>query len=139
MRFVALCCSVALVSLVMSGCGGDGPELTSVKGEVTLDGSPLEGAVVTFNPTAEGGSPSSGTTDAGGAYELMFTYDKKGAMPGDHSVRISKMAPSTGEGEGEIEGEDVESLPARYNTETTLTATVESGGNSIDFALESGE
>jgi len=144
MRFVVLCCSVALVCLIMSGCGGGGgPDLTSVKGKVTLDGSPLQGAKVVFRPTADGGSISSGVTDASGAYELAFSYDKKGAIIGDHTVGISKMipspvdVPSTVDTEGVLKGEDIETLPAKYNSETTLTAKVESGSNNIDFPLES--
>jgi len=143
MRFMGLCCCVALVALVIAGCGGSGPDLGAVTGTVTLDGAALEGATVEFQPTAAGGSPSYGTTDASGAYELMFTFDKKGALPGEHKVRISKTKPAEGavpSGDDDDDDDDeneIETLPAKYNTQTELTATVEAGKNTADFPLTS--
>ena len=61
-----------LLGLLLAGCGSE-DELATVKGKVTLNGEPLEGATVQFQPTAEGGAPSSGQTDGKGRYELMFT------------------------------------------------------------------
>ena len=146
MKFVGLTCSFALLCLVIAGCGGSGIDLCTVTGTVTLDGTPLEGATVEFQPTGEGGSPSYGQTDASGAYNLMFTYDKEGATPGDHTVRISKTTggegdddDDDGDDDDDDDGEVQETLPAKYNSETTLTATVTDGKNVLDFALTSGE
>src|SRR5262245_15157134 len=127
MRFVALTCGFATVVgvIFLVGCGGAGPGLQRVTGKVTFDGKPVEGAAVEFQPKASAGSPSYGVTDAGGTYKLMFTLDKEGAALGDHIVRISKTEGAIGK----------ETLPAKYNFKSTLTATVIDGKNNFDFPL----
>ena len=121
-----------LLCLLLAGCGSEG-DLAKVKGKVTLNGEPLEGAIVQFQPTAEDGSPSAGKTDAKGRYELMYTFNTPGAMPGEHIVSIRTAAAYY-----EEEGNDVEPLdpiPAKYNTRTELRRTVEPGRNTFNFEL----
>ena len=132
-KYAALCLTPALCCLFLAGCGGSGPKLGRVKGRVTLGGQPLEEAEVTFQPTAEGAAPSAGTTDADGRYELRYTFDTKGAVPGEHVVTITTGGTFLDD-EG-IEFEREESVPAKYNTETGLRETVEPGSNTIDFDL----
>ncbi|WP_238388836.1 carboxypeptidase-like regulatory domain-containing protein [Roseimaritima ulvae] len=107
-----------------------------MSGTVTVDGSPIEGAVVTFQPT--GGRPSVGTTDASGQYTLRYSASIDGALIGAHKVVITtERATSGGEGsEPLVEGRK-EILPAKYNEATELTAQVEAGSNTIDFDLQS--
>ena len=146
MKLVGFCCALGLVSLFVAGCGGGvGSDFGAVSGTVTMDGAPLEGASVTFQPEmASGGSPSYGTTDANGKYELMFTFSKKGAMLGEHKVSISKTlggGDDDDDDDGDDDDDDAEEedlVPAKYNSETTLTATVESGSQVRDFPLTSG-
>jgi hypothetical protein len=127
-RYLAL----ILLCPLVAGCGsGDG--LARVKGKVTLDGQPLEGATVKFQPTAEGGSPSSGITDADGRYELMYTFMTWGAMPGEHVVSIRTAGTYFDDQGNEIERP--ERVPAKYNDQTELKRTVEPGRNTIDFKL----
>lgn len=124
--------TVLLVGLLMAGgCAkSDLPELGQVEGVVTLDGNPLEGAHVEFQP--EAGNPSFGTTDANGHYELYFAGDTRGALLGTHTVRIRLPSP-----EDESQATEWKPLPPRYNIESELTATVNAGSNTIDFPLES--
>ena len=54
-----------------SGCSDqapDMPELGQVHGTITLDGKPLEGVSVLFEP--ENGRPSTAITDAAGKYPV---------------------------------------------------------------------
>jgi hypothetical protein len=126
------CLATFLFCLLMAGCGS-GNDLAPVKGKVTLNGQPLEGATVEFQPTAEGGAPSAGKTDAKGRYELSYTFHTPGAMPGEHIVSI-RTAETCFNGQGnEIERE--ERVPAKYNTRTELKRTVEPGRNKFDFEL----
>lgn len=122
--------TVALFLLVPAGCGSSGPPLGTVKGKVTLNGEPLEFASVRFQPTAAGGKPSSGYTDAEGNYELRFTKDRNGAMVGTHKVRISTFAQSN-DGKAPIP----ERVPQEYNDQTTLEREVVAGDNTHDFEL----
>lgn len=116
--------------LVCLGCGGG--DVGYVGGTVTMDGAPLPDALVTFQP--EGGRPSYGRTDQSGRYELIYTRDEKGAVPGKHTVSISTLQ----EGDPDEGTESVpEKVPAKYNTNTELTREVEPGPNEFDFDLSS--
>ncbi len=123
---------LVLYCLTIPGCGSGG-KLAPVRGKVTLNGQPLQGALVEFQPMAPGGSPSSGVTDAEGRYELMYTFDKRGAAPGEHLVSIR-----TGGTRADDSGREVECrecVPAKYNSQTELKRTVEPGRNLLDFDL----
>ncbi|WP_291171768.1 carboxypeptidase-like regulatory domain-containing protein [Gimesia sp.] len=134
--FVLLICS----SFLFHGCSSgpdDVPETGTVTGTVTLDGAPLADAQVQFQP--ENGRTSTGTTDAEGHYELDYSGTLKGAKIGKHSVSITTFnAP-----EGNLETKEAqkqvpkEKVPAQYNANTTLTADVKAGENTIDFDLQS--
>jgi len=129
----ALCwLTLILPCLFTAGCGS-GKDLSKVKGVVTLNGRPLEGAVVEFQPTATKGSPSAGKTDANGRYELMYTFNESGAVPGKHVVSIRTEETCFDAKGNELERE--ERVPAKYNTQTELKRTVEPGRNTIDFEL----
>jgi len=128
----ALALTTLLFCLLLAGCGSEG-DLARVKGKVTLNGEPLEGAIVQFQPTAEDGSPSAGKTDANGRYELMYTFDTPGAMPGEHIVSIRTAAAYYEEEDGDDQPQ--ERVPAKYNSRTTLRRTVKPGRNTFDFDL----
>jgi hypothetical protein len=154
-----------VLSLTVAGCGGGGadlPDLGTVSGKVTMDGQPLAGAVVIFTPVSGPGS-STGVADEAGEYKLVFRQ-AIGAVVGSHKVSISKRkaedlslhdqqagtgpdapaaaAPVAG-GHGQNAGDagatrdPAETIAAKYNDATELTADVKSGDNSIDFALTS--
>ncbi len=123
-------CLLFTLLLSLIGCGGgDAPELGSVSGTVTLDGSPLEEATVEFHPV-DGGRSSSAITDEEGHYTLQFAPKRDGALIGKHQVKITTS----------IVGDDnvvKERVPTKYNTETTLEKEVVAGENEIDFDLDS--
>jgi hypothetical protein len=132
--------SAVLASLVIAclGCGGDtGPELAEVSGKVTLDGQPLAKVSLQFTPETPGGSPSYGVTDSEGAYELLFSNERSGAMPGKHRVEILPVEPETDDGGKPVEGAVVVTIPGKYSQPGSLTADVKAGSNNIDFALDS--
>lgn len=133
--FKPLSLSVSLLC-VMLGCGGDvsdRPDLGQVSGVVTLDGQPLSDATVSFQPP--NGRPSSGTTDASGRYVLTYLNEVKGAVVGPHQVQVTT-------GRSAVSDDDPssakpETLPKKYNAESTLTAEVKKGNNTFDYPLES--
>lgn len=132
-----------MVMLLPAGCrsatGVDYSELNliDVSGQVTLDGIALAGAQVDFvNSDA---TRSAATTDAHGRYRLMFNSEQPGCLPGEKLVRI-RMAPAR----ADLEDPDAAPssgvvIPARYNTESQLTANVSATQRTFDFALKSGE
>ena len=126
--------SLCVLSLVL-GCGVGGadiPDIGHVVGTVTMDSKPLSGALVTFQP--EGGRPSAGRTDENGKYELVYSRNNNGALPGMHVVSISTL--DEGDPDSGIEATK-ETIPAKYNVQSELTTTVVAGDNTIDFDLDS--
>lgn len=117
------------VILACVGCGPSGPPLATVEGTILVDGNPMQGLFVEFQP--EGGSPSIGETDEQGFYRLRFSRERWGAEVCDHKVRI--MADEDGGGRN---GRD--RLPPKYNAKTELQREVKAGRNVIDFELETG-
>ena len=119
---------LAGLAVLVAGCRkSDRPPLGAVTGTVTLDGSPLASAAVTFTP-AGAGRTSLGTTDAAGRYALTYLRDIAGANIGRHAVRITTASEENG---------GKEALPAKYNSASGLSADVKPGANTIDFSLES--
>ncbi|PQO37119.1 hypothetical protein C5Y96_06370 [Blastopirellula marina] len=124
--------AIALIGL--TGCGS-GAGVAPVSGTVTLDGQPLANALVSFYPQEEGKRFSTGTTDASGRYELVYTNDQHGAAIGKHTVKITT---ATVQGEGGPARPPKEKLPAKYNDESKLIVDVTSGSNdSTNFDLQS--
>ncbi len=119
--------ALAVMIIVIAGCGPD-DGLAIVTGTVTLDGNPLAGAVVQFQPVK--GRPSTGMTNKQGEYRLAYTRDKTGALIGQHEVTIS-----TADASEDFRAK--EAVPGKYNTETQLVREVAPGNNDIPFDLNS--
>lgn len=136
----SLCAPMAAFLLALSGCGGagdDGLDRQAVSGSVTLAGQPVEAGTVQFLP--DGGDP--GTAIGGGAPILGGSYEipaESGLPPGSYIVSISapEGGPDLSEGPGSGAKLPRETIPAKYNTATTLKSQVKSGEtNTINFAL----
>ena len=120
--------TILLCAMVLCGCGqGTRPPLGTVHGKVTLDGKPLAGAGVVFQPVGRG-RDSMGVTDADGNYVLNYIRDIQGAAVDSHTVRITAGDPLSGK---------PEPVPPRYNVKTELRKEVKAGDNAIDFELTS--
>jgi hypothetical protein len=114
------------------------PPRHPARGFVELDGSPLEGATVTFftERADRGNEPFSavGMTDSVGRFVLKTFRPHDGAVAGTHIVMIEKSSYD------DKTGRVVASLPRRYARQETsgLTAEVtEKGPNDFTFRLES--
>src|SRR5688500_7404542 len=84
---------VAGFTVLVAGCGGESHNVTPVKGFVTYQGSPVEGAVVAFHAVdaAVGEARmATGVTDAEGRFQLTSFTQGDGAAPGSHKVTVSK-------------------------------------------------
>ena len=86
-----------LLVLLTAGCQPHykaNPEFRLVKGTVTFNGTPVEGAIVAFLPTDSSGLAAGGMTDASGNYTL--TADNSlvagaGTKPGKYKVTVKKV------------------------------------------------
>lgn len=141
-----------LAAALVLGCSGkDAGGLGTIKagGKVTLDGSPVEGAVVTFHPQAKGPS-AIGKTDSQGQFTLVTTAKASGVMPGDYKVSIAKeraeggLTPQQAEeyfkqGKVAPTPKVIDELPVKYKNPASsgLTAKVApSGTNDFSFELK---
>lgn len=117
------------VLICLVGCSGDG--LVPVKGVVTVDGKPMPGLEVNFEPTGdtEGRTTATGYTQKDGSYALAYPGYKKGTPQGEYVVRIS--------GGETLDGGAAVRVPAKYNKDSDLTATVSSSSDTFDFDLKS--
>lgn len=119
------------ILFVTAGCGKKpaGTPTAEVKGNVTLDGAPLDGGKIVFDggPTV----PPGDFDIKGGAYSGRV-------QPGSKTVRIFlyKTVPQKGAMKDQTMQENV--LPAKYNTASKETREVKEGGpNEFDFAVTS--
>jgi hypothetical protein len=128
--------ALASVALVWAGCSTGGPEIAYVTGKVTMDGKPLANATVVFIP--ENGRPAGANTNADGHYVLNFSEGRRGTIPGLSSVRISTLRDAGQDDNGQSIPGSPETIPARYNTDSTLEFNVEAKKKNIaDFDLQS--
>ena len=141
---------VALIAVIISVAGCTDGDFGYVEGTVTIDGKPVEKALIGFYPP--GGRGSVGTTDSEGHYSLQYTAQQKGASIGTHKVTITTAmqeitADSYAEYDKPAPGEVREDVPGRKELldrsyqnrkKTPLTATVIAGTNPpINFDLKS--
>jgi len=143
-----ICCLIVTYGLIclLGGCGAavDGPELSDVSGTITVNGEPVSGLTVEFQPSE--GPPATGTTDESGGYTLTATGGRTGAQLGLNQVRVTGRSPDASDellSEMAAEqGTTVEELkklpviPPKYNEESELEADVQSGSNEFNFDLE---
>lgn len=86
---------IVVVTLVAATCGcrPTGLPVQYVEGAVSLDGKPLSGATIAFQPLTADGLPAYGGTDAKGIYRLTTTRGGRrdgGALVGEYAITISK-------------------------------------------------
>src|SRR3989339_1541609 len=132
------------VALSSVGCGSGGKpgflkDLVPTTGKVTVGGKPLESATVNFNPdtSAPGARPAVAVTDASGMYDAwtlvagVAPKDSKGAVPGNYTVTISRVAVPAGvtlpEGADEAQAIGLgakQLVPAQYTDMATSTLRV---------------
>ncbi|MDR3199407.1 MAG: hypothetical protein LBU34_16180 [Planctomycetaceae bacterium] len=148
--FVIVCFSF----LILLGCGSGSPfPVEAVEGTVTLDGQPVEDAVLTFVPVhSDNGKAAYGRTDVTGTYKLTaFNGGKSGAgtMVGHYIVSILKEVPVREPTAKELADQEEKGIeinipmrsivPAQYNDAQTsgLTAEIVKGKNIVHFDLQS--
>lgn len=140
---VFLCC------ILMTGCSGPSKApMEYVEGVVTLDGTPVEKAFVTFSPKTPGtGEGASGYTDARGVYKLSSGSGapEKGTTPGEYTITVTKYESvplpkpqRSDSGDDMITHTSKNVLPKVYEKQktSTLSATVQKGSNKIDLELK---
>ncbi len=97
MKYLSL--FVLPILLVVVGCGPDLshlPKTVRAEGIVTLDGSPVADATVTFIPES-GNYGCSAVTNTSGKFVLNAFKEKPGAVPGSYRIEVNKTVASAGQ------------------------------------------
>jgi hypothetical protein len=120
-----LLCGVAMLTL--AGCGGGGPDLVPVSGQVLIDGEPVPNASIQVIPAE--GRAAFGKADAQGNFTLMTNEEGDGCVKGTHTVIVTAVTSDN-------PNEETLHVPENYmELDTTdLTLTIE--GPTTDAKLE---
>jgi hypothetical protein len=131
---------LALLGVILPGCGRSGPKPQLVHGQILVDGQPIRGAAVTFHPSdnTESLRPTA-QTDEQGYFSLTSFASGDGAPTGEYAVTVTLYRVET---QHQAEGDDTSRnvLPPRYAnpTESRLKAVVRKGKNDLSpFELKS--
>lgn len=129
--FAAGLCTLAFAA---AGCGGS---KSSAEGTVTCDAGTVDTGSVTFVPTSGG---DQAVKVSGRVFDGKYTIDEsQGLAPGKYKVEINwnkKTGRRVSTGDGASWDETKEGLPAKYNTQSDLTADVKPGPNTLNFDLK---
>jgi len=129
LRFLAL----GLCLAGIAGCSG-----TTLSGDVTLNGQPVDGGTITLLAPGGGKQRNVAGDINGGRYTLTAAA---GLAPGTYKVEIfwhqktGRKLPNPND-IGTFVEEAKQVVPTQYNVATTLTAEVKSGSNTLNFDLK---
>jgi hypothetical protein len=116
----------------MLGCGA--PSTAALTGKVTLDGAPVTAGNIVFLPQGEG--PKAAAAIVEGNYTIPAEV---GLKPGVYRVEVSWHKPTgrkmPSSDPGIMMDETKEAVPAKFNTDSTLSAELSAGQAEKDFAL----
>jgi hypothetical protein len=122
---------------LIAGCG-DGR--VTVRGTVKLDGKPVPNGVIHFKP-ADAKHGNAGAPILNGEYEIPLPNSLQSGSFGvsiNWPVPTGKKIPNPYPNEPEkFIDETREAMPAKFNTQTTLSADFRSGDNVVNFDLTS--
>ncbi len=155
-----LVCLFAMLLGVSSGCGKKGPPTQYIEGVVTLDGKPVEKALVSFIPTqpADLSNPdnlnvpliASGNCDTDGKFLISAIQGGKigaGTTEGEYRVMIVKKEITNAPVAQKNKPTPVMKGPPKFRyvvpkvfedpNKSGIVVTVKKGVNKFDFALKS--
>jgi len=127
-----------LAILGLAGCGSGGR--VPVQGSVSFNGTQVDNGSISFLAV---GGPGGEATNAGGEIkDGKYSIDaERGPKPGKYKVEIywnkktGRMVPVPGDADMKMP-ETQQTLPAKYNKQTELTAEITSGRNTKNFDLK---
>jgi hypothetical protein len=135
MRWLLIC-----FCLLLSGCFASTP---IVEGTVTLDGTPIDGGGILLHPVNSSTGANVGRDITAGKFR--FAGSSSPAV-GKHRVVIhwvrktGRMVPVPTNPNGPERIEEIDdTVPAKYNTQSTLEVEVKPGVNRFEWKLETEE
>lgn len=127
--------AVYVLIVLLVGCGKS--SAPSVHGKVTLDGESVSMGSIEFYPQGSGGTKAAAAIEQG-SYVIPAATKMQ---PGKYRVQISWMKPTgkkiASADPGITADEMREAVPAKFNTNSTLTAEIGTGDTEKNFTLTS--
>jgi hypothetical protein len=133
-RLFFICSVSALLCFTVIGCSSSG----SVEGNVTIDGTPVDGGEISFTKQLDKGNATTlrGSIDSG-----KYSVKSSTFVPGEYTVVIlwnkktGKQIMSS-DPPNKID-ETIQMIPKKYNTESTTKVDLKAGTNTQNFDLKS--
>jgi hypothetical protein len=134
---------IAMLVAVIGCTGGEtGPKTMRVRGDVSYDGKPIQEGTIDFVPTD--GSPPAQAQIKAGHYDLPPeagpVAEKSYRVMISSLAKTGKTTPNLMPGGGDPMESLYNTIPAEYNAQSTLKATIsaDASKNQFDFNLQKG-
>ena len=124
----------SLLVLTMLGCSRNEVELGSVGGQVTLDGEPLSGVFIIFQP--QKGRPALAILDKEGKFTLQYNVHHAGAVVGKQEVYLKMPLTDQLNEVHDLGIEEPTPFPKKFE-QVFETLEVKSGRNYFNLNLKS--
>lgn len=135
------CAALLALGLLVSGCGKEsayeGEPRVALSGRVTVDGQAVDGGTISFIPQ----TPEQRVTGGPISNGLYSIAEEKGAHKGSYRVEIRWPKPNGKKYKdadtGEMKDKLIESVPAKFNTKSTLNVNISPDNPTMNFDLKS--
>lgn len=117
----------------MIGCGKSEVELGAVTGRVTLDGQPVRGVFVVFQP--EGRRPALALLDPDGKFKLQYNVKHSGSVVGKQGVYLKQPLADQMDEVRKSGIEEPTKFPKKFE-QVFETVEVKSGRNHFNLELK---
>ena len=140
-RWASAACMAWILLVSGTGCNTSPFTIVPVSGTVLLDGQPLAGGVINFQPIVTGSATNSGPgstarIDPEGHYSLSTMAGQQGAVVGKHRVKIYSFSAESDKASTGQSAPRREQVPARYNYRSDVTFDVPAQGtDKADFSI----
>jgi hypothetical protein len=115
---------ILLAASLLTGCGGERPDLLPVSGGVIYDNKPLTTGTVSLHPIGATGHIPTGVIDKDGRYSLSTNY-QPGAPPGRYKAVVHATEPIEAAPGKASPGLPKSLIPSRYNQGETSPLEIE--------------
>jgi hypothetical protein len=132
MRRATILLSALLLGLGILGCSGN--NLTKIRGDVTLDGKPIERGTIRA-VAVDGKTPSAEAVIQNGKYEMQVTPGKKKIEI--QGFKVVGQERRNNDPSAPLEDVTETIVPAKFNSQTELEREIVAGTATYDFSLQS--
>lgn len=122
--------ALCLVGVTLLGCGPK-YDTVPVEGQLTYDGQPVAGMIVQFQP--ETGRASQAQTAEDGSFEMAYTMDQMGVVPGKYTITVSWSPPS--DEDGLKPSEEAQKVLDDFKANGPIEVTIEEPQDNFEIKL----